>query len=666
MNEQTRYATLGDAMAFVATQLRAETTRRPVLYLPGNAGHMPWVEHWIFDHAADLNAAFVFQTLGLGPAAGWRQAVLGGVTPVTPFIGPAVRQLVNEGLAINIRAHLSQIHHLYEGEWRPDVAIAHVSTPDEYGRVTLGLNAGLDWAPVRAARCRVAVINRRLPRWNIGNLYDPETNRHYETGCPMQLADFDAIVEVDEPLVEHVMRPKADQTAAAKGVAEHVIELLQHDAADPKALHHTLQLGIGVIPNAIADRLAAEQISVRAMWSEMFSDGVLDLYNKGLIKNTGGERLRDHIVVGFVLGSNALYAAMDRNPSFAILPQEIVNDPATIKRNKSMVSVNTTLSVSVTGEVAAASKHKRYHSDVGGQYDFALGASWSDGGRPIIACLSTAGKPGGERISKIVTEHADGTHVTISADLPVIVVTENGVADLRYVDDRERVRRMLSVAHPEMRERLAKAARRLPAIQGVDALPPRLVTLRDGSNAVLRPATSDDMDRIGEYIRRLSHNDMQARYMGNVTHDALTSPRRLVRLYDETLDFRNDHAAFVAEQDNEIIGVVHAFAVDKDGTYEIAFSRRSDMAGLWVGERLIRILLEWGAHVGAKTFFGVTQARNGAMRSLFDLYRFTSRRDPEAPGLVIYQAEVDEITKNHPINGRWQSGPIPRCTASAA
>ncbi|MGB0747104.1 MAG: GNAT family N-acetyltransferase [Magnetospiraceae bacterium] len=663
MTPKTLCRTVDEAMDFVTEKLRAVTDRRPILYLPGNAGRVPSVEDWIFDNAKDLNKAYAFQTLGLGPAAGWQKAVAGGITPVTPFIGPAVRGLVNNGLAVNIRSHLSLIHNLFNDVWRPDVAIAHVSPPDEFSRVTLGLNAGLDWAPVQAARCRIAVINRRMPRWHIGNHYDPETNRHYESGCAMSLADFDAVVEVDEPLVEHVMRPKANEVVTAKTVAAHVVELLQKDSEDPAVLPHMLQLGIGVIPNAIAEHLAAENIAIRGMWSEMFSDGVLDLYKKGLIQKIGGGNLRENIVVGFVLGTNALYQTMAENPSFAVLPQEIVNDPAMVQHNDYMVSVNTTLSISVTGEVAAASKHKHYHSDVGGQHDFALGASWSKGGRPIIALLSTAKPPKADGlVSKIVAAHEDGTHATISADLPVIVATEFGVADLRFVDDRQRVRKMLAVAHPDMRERLSKEARRLPAIQGVDALPPRLVTLSDGTLAMVRPATSDDMTLIREYVMRLSISDMRNRFMGNVTHEAMTSPERLIKLYDETLDFKNDHAAFVVEQDGEIMGVANAFAVgkfgaEKEGSYEVAFSRRSDRSGLWIGERLMRILLEWGQEVGAKRFFGVTYTNNRAMRSLFEMYRFTGRKMPEDITMVHYEAEIADITSSAPVNQRWHNGP---------
>ena len=125
--------------------------RRPVCYLPGNAGRIDAVEQWIFEQPHRLRGVDLFQVLALGPASGWERGVLGGVGIVTPFIGPGVRQLVNAGLARNIRCNLSQVPRLFEGRWRPDVAFAHTSPPDAQGRVTLGLNAGIDFAPLRQA-----------------------------------------------------------------------------------------------------------------------------------------------------------------------------------------------------------------------------------------------------------------------------------------------------------------------------------------------------------------------------------------------------------------------------------------------------------------------------------------------------------------------------------
>lgn len=643
-------ASLEEALEIVADRLarRRVDARRPVCYLPGNAGRIAGVEQWIFDHPRRLRGVDVFQLLALGPAAGWQRAVMGGVGVVTPFIGPGVRELVNAGLARNIRCNLSQVPRLFEGRWRPDVAFAHTSPPDAQGRVTLGLNAGLDIAPVRLADFKVAVVNRQVPRWHIATLEDPPSGQRFETGCAMALADFDLVVEIDEPPLEHLLAPQADhELAEADAIAGHIIAFLrtQANAGAAGQLPHVLQLGIGKIPNAVASALAQRGLSVHGIWSELFSDGVLGLYRAGLIRQVQGPHLRDRVVVGFVIGSRALYEAMRENPDFAVLPQEAVNDPSLIRHNAHMVSINSALAISLSGEVAAATIRKRYYSDVGGQLDFALGASWAREGTAVIALPSVARLRDGTLESRVVAAHAEGAHHTIGADLPVVVVTEQGCADLRALHDPERVEAMLEVAHPQWRGTLEKEARTLPSMQGVGVVPPQLVELLDGRIAVLRAATRDDIGPIAEYIAQLSGDDRRTRYMGTFSVDALTAPDRLARLYDESLDYR-DHAAFVVDLHGQVIGVAHAFRLAEDGSYELSFSRRSDLFGQGIGAQLMEALIDWGVWAGARTFRAATyRTHNPHMRALFDGYGFVAAASPDDPAVVLYSAGLDALAR---------------------
>ena len=640
--------TFDDALEHVTQELARHASRevRPVCYLPGNAGRIDAVERWIFEQPQRLRGVDIFQVLALGPAKGWRHAVMGGVGIVTPFIGPGVRDLVNAGLARNIRCNLSQVPRLFEGPWRPHVAFAHTSPPDELGRVTLGLNAGIDFAPVKQAMFKVAMVNLQMPRWHIATLDDPATGQRIDSGCAMNLADFDLVVEIDEPLFEHHMAPTSPvQEEQTRAIAGGIVDLLRRAApgAGAIALPHTIQLGIGKIPNAVANALVELGASVRCVWSELFSDGVLALYRAGLIRDTHGPSLRERIVVGFVLGSRTLYQTMHENPEFAVLPQEIVNDPALIKHNPSMASINSALAVSLTGEVCASTIARHYYSDVGGQFDFALGASWSQGGIAIIALPSVVQRGDGVLQSKIVALHPEGAHHTIGADLPVVVVTEQGVADLRHLNDPQRVDAMLDVAHPSWRALLAKEARALPSMQGVDAIAAQLIALQDGRHAVLRPAGRDDIAAIGEYIVRLSGDDRRTRYMGTVTVAHLTSPERLSRLYHDTLDYRQ-HAAFIVELGDEIIGVAHAFRIGDTGTYELSFSRRSDLRGQGIGRHLMKMLIEWGEIVGAQEYYATTyRNENPRMRALFDRFGFVAKADPDDHQSVIYTAAIANL-----------------------
>lgn len=665
-----RTTSFDTALEIVTQRLARHAAKghRPVCYLPGNAGRIDAVERLIFEQPQRFAGVDVFQVLALGPATRWRRAVMGGVGIVTPFIGPGVRELVNAGLARNIRCNLSQVPRLFEGPWRPQVAFAHTSPPDAKGRVTLGLNAGIDFAPVKQALFKVAMVNARMPRWHIATHDDPATGQRVDSGCAMNLADFDLVVEIDEPLFEHHMAPTSPtQEAQTRAIARGIVELLRRAAPEQggTALPHTVQLGIGKIPNAVANELVALGVSVRGVWSELFSDGVLALYRAGLVRDTHGPSLRARIVVGFVLGSRALYETMHDNSDFAVLPQEIVNDPAVIKHNPAMASINSALAVSLSGEVCASMIANHYYSDVGGQFDFALGASWARGGIAIIALPSVVERRDGAQQSKIVALHPEGAHHTIGADLPVVVVTEQGVADLRHLNDPQRVDAMLRVAHPDWRTPLAKEARSLPSMQGVDAIPAQLIALEDGRHALLRPATKDDIEAIGDYIVRLSGDDRRTRYMGTVTVDYLTSPERLSRLYHDTLDYRQ-HAAFIVELDGEIIGVAHAFRMDDAGTYEVSFSRRSDLRGQGIGRHLMQMLIDWGA-LCAKTYYATTyRNENPRMRALFDRFGFAVRADPDDPQTVIYSASLADLVRagdggaaRLPQRAPAQASPVP-------
>ena len=636
------------------------TAHRPVCYLPGNAGRIDAVEQWIFEHAQQLRDVDLFQVQALGPAAGWERAVMGGVGIVTPFIGPGVRQLVNAGLARNIRCNLSQLPRLFEGRWRPEVAFAHTSPPDRHGRVTLGLNAGIDIAAVRQARFKVAVVNPRMPRWHIDCHDDPATGQRIDVGCAMNLTDFDRVVEVDAPLFVQPMQATLPQCAQrTQVIAARIVDLLRRDAdaARPSDLPHTIQFGIGKIADAVAAELVQRRTSVRGIWSEMISDGVLALYRAGLVRHTRGALLRDHIVVGFVLGSQGLYEAMHENPDFAVLPQAIVNDPAFIKHNDAMASIQTALAVSLAGEVASATIDKHYHSDVGGQFDFALGASWARRGTAIIALPSVVRLPDGTQESRIVASHAEGAHHTIGADLPVVVVSEQGVADLRALNDTERVTAMLEVAHPQWRTRLAKEARSLPSMQGVGAIPARLVALQDGRTAVLRPAGEADIAAIGAYIGRMNPDDRFTRYMGSISVHALTSAERLARLYSETLDYRQ-HAAFIVELGGEIIGVAHAFLIGVPSTYEVSFSRRSDVPSQGIGTQLMHMLIEWGLAAGAEKFCATTyRSKNPRMRALFDRFGFEAKADADDFEAVSYSVRLADLARARPLPARARATP---------
>ncbi|MFA5132235.1 MAG: GNAT family N-acetyltransferase [Candidatus Paceibacterota bacterium] len=626
--------------------------KTPVLYIPGNTGRIGWLEELLFTNARIITGGeltYVFQTLSLGDKHGWRKAVAHGVRPVTPFIGPGVRDLVNEGHADNIHEHLSNVHELFEGLWRPDVAFAHVSSPDDLGRVTLGLNAGLDISAVRNAKFKIAVVNSNMPRFAIGKIKDKETGLEIDYGCAMFLDEFDLVVYQDEILLEHAMKIKPKDVLPSKAVASKIVRFLS-SYSEVSELPHTLQLGIGAIPNAFAEMLATLGVSVRGIWSEMFSDGVLQLYKAGLIRNTRGEYLRDRIVVGFVLGSKELYETMHENHDFVVLPQEIVNDPFMIGRNDYMASINTALAVSLLGQVVASMIGKEYYSDVGGQYDFAYGARRSRGGVSIIAFRSSVFLGEGTEEGKIVDVHAEGSHYTISANLPLVVITEQGVADLRGRSDRQRVEAMLEVSCPKWRFSLERKVGLLPAMQGVGVIPPRIVLLKSGEHVTVRPATSNDIPAIRTYLNSQSTSDLASRYMGTVSVSYLTSDKRMNDWYVHSLDFVK-HAAFVVELHGAIIGVAHAFKVEGEKEYEVAFSRLSGREGEGIGQHLMCTLVDWAKEAEVEKLHAITYKSNTKMCKLFNSFGFTASPDVEMTAVNYDGLVVDIVSKRLTIQG---------------
>lgn len=633
---------------FAMARARGET---PKMYDPGNTGTIPLLYTALSENAEVLTEGLdvkVYQTLALDPKEGWRNATKHGVIPITSFIGPGMRDLIHEGVGRILRTHLSRLHMVWE--WlRPDVAFAHVSLPDTEGRVTLGLNAGLDISAVKNAKFKIAVINSNMPRWHIGTYFDPLSRRTFESGCAMHLDDFDLIFKSDTPLLEHIMEPKELNIGPSEIIAKTIIEHLSHGIEKSNVLPYTLQLGIGAVPNAIARALAERGISIERVWSELISGGVDGLHQKGLIRRTEGPHLRDHIVTGFVLGSREQYMAMHEDPTFLVLPQEDVNDPGLIRLNRQMVSVNAALAVSLLGEVVASSLGNRWISGVGGQDDFADGAIRSEGGRAYIALPSTATPRGKSRESRIVAIHDEGAHHTLSADSELIFVTEWGLADTRGRDDTERGEKMILLAHPDDRVELGKAIRRRAAMQGVGVISPRIVTLKKSRQQVtVRPATRNDIPAIITYLTQQSREDLRTRYMHEINLLHYSRDQNMIKSYDHSLDFEG-HAAFVVELHGAIVGVTHAVKTD-EGSFEVSFSRLSSRWGEGIGKHLMCILIDWAELAQVERLHAVTyRFENPRMRKLFDKFHFVPLNDPGEPRNILYSGDVKNLvyTRRH-------------------
>lgn len=342
-----------------------------------------------------------------------------GVVHVTPFVGPAVRSSPNLRY---LPARLSLVPRLFAGSWPPDLVLLHTTAP-VHGSVSLGIEVNILPAAVEAARRRgalvVAQVNPRMP-WTCGDA--------------VLAADLvDVGLEVDEPLASPVPRPSSDD---AGQIGEQVAGLVPHGAV--------LQIGIGAVPDATLAALRGHR--GLGVWSETFSDGVLDL------ERTGALDPDRPLVASFLLGSAELYAWVDRHPRVLMQRTETTNDPGRIARQPRMTSINAALQVDLFAQANAMWIGGRVHSGFGGQSDFTVGALHAPGGQAILALPSWHGK----LARSTVVARLDGP---VTSFQHTWIVSEQGRAAVWPRTQQEQTRALLDeVAHPLARDELTAAA----------------------------------------------------------------------------------------------------------------------------------------------------------------------------------------------------------------
>jgi acetyl-CoA hydrolase len=368
-------------------------------------------------------------TFGKAPAAD--PAMAGHLRINTMFISDEHRPAVNEGRADFTPVFLSEVPGLFTRRILPlDVALVHVSPPDEHGFCSFGVEVCVTKPAAHSAKIVIAEVNRRMPR-TLGDAF-------------IHVSKLDCIVEVDYPLPSIKM---AATSEVAERIAANVAGLIPDGA--------TLQTGIGAIPDSVL-RLLTNHKHL-GVHTEMFSDGVIDLVEKGVIDGEMKSLHPGKIVAGFIVGTQRLYDFVHDNAIIEMHPTEYVNDPFVVAQNDRMVAINSAIEVDLTGQVCADSIGPRIYSGVGGQVDMIYGAARSKGGVPIIALPSKAVVKG-QTISKIVPMLKQGSGVVTSRYLVHYLVTEHGVADLYGKTFRQRARALIDIAAPEFRAELEQKA----------------------------------------------------------------------------------------------------------------------------------------------------------------------------------------------------------------
>ncbi|HYP76797.1 MAG TPA: GNAT family N-acetyltransferase [Polyangiaceae bacterium] len=560
------------------------------------------------DHLADNELVHL---LTLGPAPYVRPEFASRFRHLAFFIGANVRDAVQAGRADFMPVFLSELPKLIQSRRVPiDVALIQVSPPDSHGYVSLGVSVDIVRAAVASASLVIAEVNPQMPRTH-GDSF-------------LSVKDIHLLVPVDKPVLE---LPLVTPDAVALAIGEHVAGLIPNGA--------TLQTGIGPIPSAaLAALVNHENLGIH---TEMLSDAVIDLVERGVINGKKKTLLPGKIVTSFVMGTRRLYDWVDNNPAIELRPSDFTNDPLVIARNERMIAINSALAVDLTGQVAADTVDGQFFSGIGGQVDFVRGAARSPGGKPVIALPSTARKG---QVSRIQATFEAGAGVVTSRGDVHYVVTEYGVADLWGKSVRERAMALIDVAHPDhRRELLSQAKAKRYVFQ--DQREPRIfsrarseiVTLPKGHVIHIRPLRVTDERLLQDLFYRLSDQSTYQRFLAHKS----CHPHEEISMLADFDDMQNAALVATGDEDVEAILAIARYDADPDtGLAEVALVVRDEWQGRGVGTALFVRLIGLARAQGVRGFTAQVLASNGRMLRLF--------RASGLPIVDCFECGVHELT----------------------
>jgi acyl-CoA hydrolase len=401
------------------------------IYFSGNAATPFQLREALAQRKDELQNVEISHVLLLGDDPLSKPGMEGHFRHNSLFVGPADRKAVNEGRADYIPVFLYEIPRLfYSGLLPVDVALVHLSPPDEHGFLSFGTECLSSKAAVDTAKIVVAQVNDQMPR-TLGDSF-------------IHISRISKVVEISKELPQLDIPPLTD---LEKQIGSYIAGLVED--------YSTIQLGIGGIPNAALKALFdRKDLGVH---TEMVSDSIVEAIEAGVITGAKKTLHPRKVIATFYMGTKKLYDFIDNNPIFETHPTEYTNHPFVVAKNDKMVAINSAIEVDLTGQVCADSIGTRIYSGFGGQVDFIRGAAQSKDGKPIIA-LPSATKDG--KISKIVpTLQLGAGVVTTRADVHY-VVTEFGVTYLHGKNLRQRAEALINIAHPDFRQWLEQEAKK--------------------------------------------------------------------------------------------------------------------------------------------------------------------------------------------------------------
>ncbi|MCL2786745.1 MAG: GNAT family N-acetyltransferase [Methanomassiliicoccaceae archaeon] len=511
------------------------------------------------------------------------------------FMDTEVEEGVSKGSMDYTPIHTSELPFMFEsGRIGVDVAIVQVSPPDIHGFCSLGTSVDIAKSAVRAANIVIAEVNLQMPR-TLGDSF-------------IHVTDMDFIIEVDYP-VEHEFDPE--------DVTDSVLDALGKNAAKLISDGSTIQVGIGRIPNGILKHFRDKKHL--GVHTEMFSDGVIDLVEAGVIT---GEKKTIHvnkIITSFVIGSQRLMEFVDNNPTIEFRPSDYTNNPIVIARNEHMVAINTASSVDLTGQVLTDRTGLKKVDNPGATAEFARAASYSHG-RSIIVIPSMA-----EDKSKIIATIPKGAGVSLSREDVHYVVTEYGIAHLRGRSIANRALELISVAHPRFRAKLLDEAVKhgyLPKDQSSRPYTGKpypsefeFSEIFNGTELSIRPLKPTDEDMMKELFYSFSEKTMQQRFMSTRVIQPRYERMSQVNIdYDVTMGFGIFQKI---GQKMVMIAMCNYEQEMKTGTAEVSFVVRDEWQGKGLGTYMLDLLVKVGKSRNVKTFTAEVLSNNANMLNLF-------------------------------------------------